>query len=263
MTETPLEDGDLMQDMTAEKCDAMPVGSTGLDGVVTLRDARDNKPYYVKKMPDNQCWMVTNLAYEGGGDNTYGDTKPITLVTSGYGGGSMAVANDAPYFMNPGGSTDYTNTALAGGFYGRLYNWCAASGGQSSACSALPANSGHDNDISICPKGWRLPTGGNNSEESVLLVHTITGEKGANTDAAADAFNAHWLPVFSGIYINSFRDDRWTSYYWLSDYSGSSHPFSLLLVDRRATIPPFNGADPAYSYSDEYQGQAVRCLADF
>ena len=38
-----------------------------------VRDARDNSTYWIQKLADGNCWMLTNLAYAGGGTNTYGD----------------------------------------------------------------------------------------------------------------------------------------------------------------------------------------------
>ena len=35
-----------------------------------VRDARDNSTYWIQKLADGNCWMVTNLAYAGGGTNT-------------------------------------------------------------------------------------------------------------------------------------------------------------------------------------------------
>ncbi len=45
-----------MQEMTPEICEASEVGDTK-----QLVDLRDDKSYWVKKMPDNGCWMVQNL----------------------------------------------------------------------------------------------------------------------------------------------------------------------------------------------------------
>ena len=35
-----------------------------------VRDARDNSTYWIQKLADGNCWMLTNLAYAGGGTNT-------------------------------------------------------------------------------------------------------------------------------------------------------------------------------------------------
>jgi len=58
-------------------------------------DARNNNVYRVKKMLDNKCWMIDNLAYPGEdptkpgfnndgspSNNTYGDTHTLTFATA-------------------------------------------------------------------------------------------------------------------------------------------------------------------------------------
>ena len=48
-----------LQEMTPEICGASEVGDTK-----QLVDLRDNKSYWVAKLPDNNCWMVQNLALD-------------------------------------------------------------------------------------------------------------------------------------------------------------------------------------------------------
>lgn len=45
-------------------------------------DARNGNKYRIKKMLDNKCWMIDNLAYAGGGTATYGDTHTLTFATA-------------------------------------------------------------------------------------------------------------------------------------------------------------------------------------
>lgn len=76
-----------MQDMTTEICAASEMGETK-----QLIDLRDNKKYWVKKMPDNQCWMVQNLDLDLGTSwpaaslsdyNTASTTyKPVTTAST-------------------------------------------------------------------------------------------------------------------------------------------------------------------------------------
>ncbi|MEO8691372.1 MAG: prepilin-type N-terminal cleavage/methylation domain-containing protein, partial [Candidatus Saccharimonas sp.] len=44
-------------------------------------DARDTHAYWVQKLADGKCWMLTNLGYSGNGTTTYGDTKALTKGT--------------------------------------------------------------------------------------------------------------------------------------------------------------------------------------
>ena len=50
---------DYMQEMTSAICDNAAVGTTG-----QLYDRRDNKPYWVTKLADGNCWMTQNLALD-------------------------------------------------------------------------------------------------------------------------------------------------------------------------------------------------------
>lgn len=52
-----------MQDMTPEVCANSAVGDTA-----QLKDARDNKFYWVAKLPDSKCWMTQNLALDLGAE---------------------------------------------------------------------------------------------------------------------------------------------------------------------------------------------------
>src|SRR5690606_18691551 len=62
------------------------INSTNCSTTRTLGyDARDNHTYWIQRMPDGKCWMLTNLAYAGGvsnnGTSGYGDTAVITAAT--------------------------------------------------------------------------------------------------------------------------------------------------------------------------------------
>jgi len=69
-----------MQDFSQTNCTAMLVGLTQI-----YTDTRNNANYRVKKMLDNKCWMIDNLAYRGdplNEDNTYGDTHSLDFHTA-------------------------------------------------------------------------------------------------------------------------------------------------------------------------------------
>ena len=65
---------DTMQEMTSELCLAAEIGDEA-----QLTDTRDNKQYWVGKLPDGNYWMTQNLDYTGGvleegGDKYYGES---------------------------------------------------------------------------------------------------------------------------------------------------------------------------------------------
>jgi uncharacterized protein (TIGR02145 family) len=139
--------------------------------IVTLRDARDNKSYRIKKMPDNKCWMIDNLAYVGGGTNTYGDTVTVgtagadgtlTEYTSGNGSSGTWTTTtgytDRHFVSNSNANitlydgtrctTSSTGSGVMASVCGNqiLYNFCAAlglDGATTPACtSSTPTNTG-------------------------------------------------------------------------------------------------------------------------
>jgi len=66
-----------MQDFSQSTCTNMPMGLAQI-----YTDARNNNVYRVKKMLDNKCWMIDNLAYAGGGNDFYGDAQTLIFSTA-------------------------------------------------------------------------------------------------------------------------------------------------------------------------------------
>ncbi|MCL2049341.1 MAG: fibrobacter succinogenes major paralogous domain-containing protein, partial [Defluviitaleaceae bacterium] len=118
--------------------------------------------YRVRKMPDNKCWMMDNLAYVGGGDNTFGDAVPsnttgvggLREVTtsadwdnpSGAGNSTRRFANNSNAGLTLGSGTTCTSTSTGTGVMASicgdqlLYNFCAALGldtGTTPTCTAV------------------------------------------------------------------------------------------------------------------------------
>ncbi|MCL2095152.1 hypothetical protein FWH13_03460 [Candidatus Saccharibacteria bacterium] len=187
-----------MQDFTTEACSAMAIGD-----IITLADARDGKPYRVRKMPDDKCWMLDNLAYTGGGGNNYGDVvavgsgvgslQEVTESSSWGGNTTRRFANNstASLTLNSGTTctTSITGTGVMQSICGDqiLYNFCAALGLDSSTtptCAAVTNTTTGTNmaatgvvgatggvggeslgsgGTSICPAGWRIPRGRDSS----------------------------------------------------------------------------------------------------
>jgi uncharacterized protein (TIGR02145 family)/prepilin-type N-terminal cleavage/methylation domain-containing protein len=234
----PVADGSFMQTITSSNC---PTTRT------MAVDARDNRTYWVQKLADNKCWMLTNLAYAGGGTNTYGDVKALEVAA----GATMTL----PRYTVPSGANPPTNptapsTSTDGtGQYGYLYNQCAASGGQATAACANATSPAADPSISICPSGWRLPVG-NTGGDFDVLNGAINGGLSNNSTGIRNV----WLAMRSGSWNNSFI------------YVGSNGYY------RTSTIHASQGSN-SYRYSwatnnvnvsevvDKQSGHAVRCLA--
>ena len=217
-------------------------------------DARDNRTYWLQKLSDGKCWMLTNLAYAGGGIDAYNDTKTITLSSSG----SSYVQ---PRYHIPTGANPTTNpvqpsTDTAGGGsgegrqYGYLYNWCAAMGAQTSTSACANATTpAPDAAVSICPSGWRLPTGTATTGDFTLLNNAVNGGL-TNTDAG---LRSEWLAQRSGYWYSSgFVYQGSNAYYWSSTQYSAVNAYYLSYYS--SAVNPSNN-------SNKTNGFAVRCVA--
>jgi uncharacterized protein (TIGR02145 family) len=243
-------------------------------------DARDNHTYWVQRITNedstyNQCWMLTNLAYAGdtsnGGTSDYGDIIPTgdgTLGTlnngssDGFGAQTLIEAkyyihtnaNPTVYPAEPSTSTDGGATNPQ---YGYLYNWCAAMGAQNggskpstSAC-ANATTPEPDTSISICPTGWRLPTGIPGVGEYPQLTGAINV---ASVPAPQASINLResWLAQLGGNWRISFDLQGDYGYNWSSTQSSATNAYHLRLDDSNVSSSAGSGKDYGFS---------VRCVA--
>lgn len=243
----PIADGSFMQNIGNVNCPTTRIRAV---------DARDNRTYWVQKLADGKCWMLTNLAYGGGGTNTYGDVRTLT---NGGGGGAT---QGAPRYYIPTGAnptTEPTAPSLSsdGGAtntqYGYLYNWCGLMGGQATTACAnangLPANT----TISVCPAGWRPPTAGAGGELATLNS-TVNGGS-TTTDAG---LRSAWLAQLNGYWSIAFNSQGTRGYYWSStqgapDVNGNPRTYAMYLDSATFSI--------ATSFNLDL-GAAVRCIVN-
>lgn len=238
-SEVIIADGSIIQTITTANCPATRTRAV---------DARDNHTYWVQKLADGKCWMLTNLAYAGGGNNTYGDVKTLTEGT-----GSSATYTDARYYIPSGANVTTEPTAPSAstdgtGQYGYFYNWCAAMGAQTgtSACKSGTTPAADVNE-SVCPAGWRLPTGGSDSE-LVALNEAINGGSGSSDEGLLTV----WLGQRAGEWTNSGFETEGLAYYWSSTLSSSTLAYKIYFLSY------FVGMSDSHT---KLFGIAVRCLA--
>jgi len=213
-----------------------------------VQDARDGHTYWVQKLADGKCWMLTNLGYAGSGTNTYSDTKTLTNGTGG-----STTYTVASYYVTPS-TTNFTtepttpSTSTDGtGQYGYLYNWCAAMGGQATAACANATTPTPVTTTSICPSGWRLPTG-NGGEFGALN----TAINGGSTTTDAGLIGTPWLAQRGGAWVSGFYYQGSNGSYSSSTQNSASNAYYL---DFYST-----NVNPA-SNNNKYIGFAVRCVA--
>lgn len=232
-----VEAGAMIQTVTEASCPA---------GRVRVVDARDNHTYWVQKLADGRCWMLTNLGYQGGGTNTYSDVQSLTNGT----GGSLTFTLPSYYVVpsttnftteptNPSTSTDGT------GQYGYLYNWCAAMGGQPQACQN--GTGVGFTTASICPAGWRLPTA--NTGDFGALNTAVNGGL-TNTDAG---LRTEWLGQRGGLWASGFGSQGSYGYYWSSSQSTASAAYTFVYRSVNTNAASSQGKVNAF---------AVRCIAN-
>ena len=252
-------------------CSTMSTGDT-----LTLVDSRDGTSYTIGKLADDNCWLLDNLALDltnstvlSAMDSTNTNASDTTLGYLKNGGGTTSdkyatarVANwtSSYSYSAPLVNMGYKNTvptdatSTAGGYkIGGYYNYCAASAG--SYCygngTSQGTSSGNATE-SICPKGWRLPTGSTSGEYSAL-ANAIYGSTGSTSDAMAYANYraALHLPLSGYFKTGSPYDQGSYGSFWSSTRFSSYYMEILDLYT--SSIHPANGYDRYYGYS-------VRCV---
>ena len=231
-----------MQDMTPEVCAATTTPNrtaTALDTdgshhgdqnyvpTKTLIDTRDNNTYTVSKLADGKCWMTQNLRIIN---------KTITPADSDVTTSYTIPASSLSSFDS--GTYDASNAYVDsdGGFY----TWRTATAG--TGTQALSTN-GQNTTVSICPKGWRLPTSGSSGE-----FRTLYNNYNSSSALRSNPVN---FTLSGAVHSNSRRDQGY-GYYWSSTVNSSSSAYYLNLN--------ISNAIPA-DYSSKFYGFSVRCIA--
>ena len=195
--------------------------------VHTMMDVRDGEMYTVKKLPDGNCWMTENLRLSGFNLTPWDSnvSSDWILPESPVSGTSSNTA----YVYDTGNPT-----------YGVYYSWYAATAG--TGTSSLTSGNAPS---SVCPAGWRLPTGGSSGEFKTLANIYSTAAALRDTTGGGPEF------VLSG-YRNGNTNGFQGSYgiYWSSTASGSDAAYRFSI-----------GTDVVYTgyNSDKPIGYPVRC----
>ena len=224
-----------MQAMTSTICSNANIGDS-----VTLTDTRDNSTYTVAKLSDGKCWMTQNLRIV---NKTL--TPSDSNVNTNFTVPASAGWTDA---SNTGNHVYYGNKPD----YGAYYTWHTATAGTSAST------------YDICPKGWRLPTGGSSGEFQTLYnkgnAKVGTWSKDSTTagywlGGAANATGAGLFLAAGYIYLSfgSLTNTGTQGLYWSRTISTDSNIYGLNLTSTNLW--------PAYSFDDRAYGRTVRCIA--
>lgn len=251
-----------MQSFTPQQCDALATYTgSNEEAVIELTDSRGGttQTYQVAKLADGNCWMLQNLKL-GSTTSTMTLTPSDTNIAS-----NLTLPQitdnppmdtqedqdnlfDTPFVFGPvPGDTDSGETN-----YGYLYNWSAATAGESR--ESHDENAG-DALYSICPANWRLPTGGSGGEFSTLDIAwggTGEGSYSGEPNIAQWQYNGAFKGVFSGGWGGEFVGQGDYGFFW----SASAYPdyadyaFGAYFVE--SEVGPAGG--------DRFAGFSVRCL---
>ena len=249
-----------MQNMSSSQCTTAGV---------KVYDNRDNSIYLVKKLADGKCWMLDNLRLDLGNstvlNNTTESNTNASTTTLNYlknGGGSTsdryptAKINNVPwtsssqdYYSIPMTISTYkdqttTSYGEGSGKIGVYYNYCAASAGNYCFGNGTSAGSPSGNATEdICPKGWRMPTGGSSGEYKALYT--------AYSSGSTSFRNALSTPLSGNFYSGSANYQGTLGYFWSSTYSDANYMY-ILSVDSSSVSPS--------NVNSRYNGRSVRCL---
>ena len=208
---------------------------------IQLQDSRDQKIYWVGKLPDGNCWMTQNLDLDlstgttltPANTNIPSNWTPRTSTTttiSGYNSDTGKSYNPGDKYY--GGSYSASDPTTMHYHVGNYYQWSAATAGYTGTSQSTQ---------SICPKGWTLPS---QSQFQQLIKSGLSGSNFMNAP--------YYLLRGGSLYGSSLDGAGSVGYYWSSTPVGSSHAYYLYL---------YSGGVSAGLNGVRYFGFSVRCVA--
>ena len=289
-------------------------GTANLSSVSALTDQRDNNTYAIAKLADGKCWMIENMRLDNtNSDNSTGALAQGYATNATYGNFAGLANPESPWANNittanslysTDGADDTINIGTSNASYrfprynnqntsdrasapatgantysyGNYYTWAAAIADLNNYTS----NNASVANTSICPSGWRLPTGGqttvNTTADFYTLGKSIMKDSGGNSiepdqnasggygyygnsvintagktaTAAIRSYPNNFL--YSGIVNSGSVLSRGSSgYYWSSTANNSNVAYGLYLSS--TNVSPGTGS------LNKYYGRAIRCLA--
>lgn len=239
-----------MQDFTADECTAMNTGDSR-----TLRDLRDDNTYTIKKLADGKCWMTQNLAIMdttiSSEDSNLPSGTSFTLPASSTGWAKYGVDYGSGVAESEIKKARLHNDST----YGVVYNYYAATGGDAWYGDDRPDGTVIIQDI--CPKGWRLPTGGSSGEFVALdIAYGGNGAIRANANTYSNFIGSDMSFVLAGAYVDGSRDSIGTGgFYWSSSMNDGYLAYYMDLTSSSSLVGPKRMVDKSY-------GLSMRCVAD-
>jgi len=138
---------------------------------------------------------------------------------------------------------------------GYLYNWYTATAGTGTRDTGANVNA----SSSLCPLGWKLPTGTDSGQFAILNNAMATGVTTPDTTSSATTlpnwrYNGPFEGASSGTYSNGFIGMGDSFAYWSS--TARSNTFSYSAYSNATLIHPGNFDNPPYKCN----GYSIRCI---
>ncbi len=211
--------------------------------MITLKDRRNDKSYIIGKLQDGNCWMLNNLNITditiSSADSDF-TSGAITIPKSSISGFTTLNAADGyayKTYYHPDTDTNY-------------YNWYTATAGAGTSSVTSGSVS-----TSICPKNWKLPTGGNSSEYKNL------GDLATSSALLNAPYNFAYIGrIINGNFSKSSDYGLERGFWWTSTaYSAEIAYGAVAAQDIMSSLIP-----GTYNYDSNRQyGFAVRCMARY
>ena len=261
-----------MQNFDYAACQALTANQP-----ITLYDERDNEQYIIAKLADDNCWMLDNMRLDLTNstvlnslttDNTNADSASLTSLKSGNRAADNRYASsgfeiwDSSHTTNQynqaKANADYKNTTTTSygagsGKIGVYYNYCAASAGNycyDSGTGVDDTSTLQDAQYDICPKNWRMPTGGSSGEYQALF--TAYNNNQTATDSGSLQYNLS-TPLSGYFYSSSTTNRGSYGYFWSSTWYSANYMIRLYLGASNV-----NSSDT----STRRFGFSVRCMVN-
>ena len=253
-----------MQDMTEYACMQAKIGDSKT--LIDVRGKAGENTYSIAKLSDGKCWMTQNLRLSRETSNkgvalTANDTNvdPTDKWFHYYMPESTTGA-----FDNTKSGNYYTNQqvrAATDNDYGAYYSYNVAT------LNKVWNQSSGTATYDICPKGWRLPTGGSSGEFQALAQIYPAGSLNNNSNTtgwttnngkngrwlgAANATGGAFFPAAGLVNTSGLSNTGSEGYYWSSTINDATYAYNLNFGSR----PIY----PANNYN-RYIGFSVRCVA--
>ncbi len=218
----------------------------------TLTDDRTypsgtDKTYKVRKFADGRCWMTENL-------RIYNTT--IQASQSDFASGSITLPSSSASDFVSDNRFSYRSILISESSAGSTgyYNWYTATAGAGD--SSVNTN-GQDVDTSICPKGWKLPSGARWSSDDEFSKFTaaesIEDSSVGSTKIQAAPYNFKFTGAF---YQGRFYSGTSLGAWWTNTVHDGNNANYF-----RVNEPYVGVVNVMYNYGTRHFGFAVRCIA--